>query len=106
MESELDFLTLNLEKNQNNGEEIVNYFNSKHYKATFKKIVFLVPLTNFRSFILFELLLFCSSKEINFAKSYNYNICNNFKFFLDTFLKKILILQRNSFNLILLSSHT
>ncbi|MBF8336285.1 hypothetical protein [Acinetobacter baumannii] len=37
LESELDFLTLNLEKNQNNGEEIVNYFNSKHYKATFKK---------------------------------------------------------------------
>ncbi|WP_265734754.1 hypothetical protein [Acinetobacter baumannii] len=36
-QSELDFLTLNLEKNQNNGEEIVNYFNSKHYKATFKK---------------------------------------------------------------------
>ncbi|BFM76524.1 hypothetical protein JUNP499_2556 [Acinetobacter baumannii] len=31
------FFNLKFRKNQNNGEEIVNYFNSKHYKATFKK---------------------------------------------------------------------
>ncbi|MCL8350995.1 hypothetical protein M9Y34_11145, partial [Acinetobacter baumannii] len=35
--SELDFLPLNEEKIQNEGKEITDYFNSKLYKATFKK---------------------------------------------------------------------
>ncbi|TDH90618.1 hypothetical protein DWA19_09645 [Acinetobacter baumannii] len=34
---ELDFLPLNEEKIQNEGKEITDYFNSKLYKATFKK---------------------------------------------------------------------
>ncbi|OTL33768.1 hypothetical protein B9X91_08890, partial [Acinetobacter baumannii] len=34
---ELDFLPLNEEKIQTEGKEITDYFNSKLYKATFKK---------------------------------------------------------------------
>ncbi|HBN5965802.1 TPA: hypothetical protein L3H12_002535 [Acinetobacter baumannii] len=37
LKSELDFLPLNEEKVQNEGKEIMDYFNSKLYKSTFKK---------------------------------------------------------------------
>ncbi|MDC4641650.1 hypothetical protein OHV65_14400 [Acinetobacter baumannii] len=37
LKSELDFLPLNEEKIQTEGKEITDYFNSKLYKATFKK---------------------------------------------------------------------